>query len=211
MEAAWLCVSSARRGEGRATLPGPAALRVTAALQQASRAGALQTLGSRHWARGWEDKALPSQCCAASLCLSPSERQRVSRRYVCSEGFCCMLSRQLMKLSAIRLSTRMKTERAITVVVGCLHCVYLSCRMSRLERLICERMRPKSSSGGSSHVSRAVASFACRSNCDQSRMADSILCVRERWIRAISDSPLGAVLVALLKAGSGLLRWRLCR
>lgn len=116
-----------------------------------------------------------------------------------------MLSRQLMKLSAMRLSTRMKTERAITEVVGALHCVYLSCKMSRLERLICERMRPKSSwrtqrrgggrqeagrgvrvalgrrrlraacgrahglvccvtSGGSSHVSRRVASFACRSS-----------------------------------------------
>eukprot|EP00966_Prymnesium_polylepis_P266046 6145597-Prymnesium_polylepis.1 len=68
-----------------------------------------------------------------------------------------------MNDSAMRFSTRMNTERACAFEEGSQHALYFSCKMSRLERLICARMRWKSSSGGSSHVSFCAASLACAS------------------------------------------------
>ena len=66
-----------------------------------------------------------------------------------------------MNDSAIRLSTRMNTDFVDSGVEGSRHWLYFSCRMSRFERLICARMRWKSSSGGSAHDWSAAARLAC--------------------------------------------------
>lgn len=63
-----------------------------------------------------------------------------------------MVFKHDMKLSAIRLSTRMKTDLVAAFVDGSRHWLYFSCKMSRFERLICASMRRNSSSGGSSHL-----------------------------------------------------------
>mmetsp|Transcript_19264 Transcript_19264/g.48143 ORF Transcript_19264/g.48143 Transcript_19264/m.48143 type:complete len:268 (+) Transcript_19264:151-954(+) len=88
---------------------------------------------------------------------------------------CCICNKHDMNDSAMRLSTRMKTERVCAVAEGSQHALYFSCSMSRLERLICARILWKSSSGGSSQVSFCDASFACANSCDQSCIAISIL------------------------------------
>mmetsp|Transcript_6994 Transcript_6994/g.16305 ORF Transcript_6994/g.16305 Transcript_6994/m.16305 type:complete len:233 (-) Transcript_6994:3094-3792(-) len=87
----------------------------------------------------------------------------------------CIECRHDMNDSAMRFSTRMKTDRVAALVETSRHWLYFSCRMSRLDRLICARMRKKRSSGGSSHVSVIAASLAWLSSCVQSAIASSIL------------------------------------
>ena len=106
-------------------------------------------------------------------------------------------SKHDMKLSAMRLSTRMKTERVCSGHAGSLHWLYLSCKMSLLDRLICTKMRWKSSSGGSCQVSLSAASFAWLSSCVQSCIAISM---REERVRCASAAATAAECVLLLLA-----------
>ena len=61
---------------------------------------------------------------------------------------------------------RVKTDRVCGEQLGLRHALYFSCRMSRLERLICARMRWKRSSGGSAQDCVLAASFACARRVD---------------------------------------------